>query len=182
MFTSKQESLAFETEDHFAHSATASAPTLSNQSIAAGLDEIARLLPYDVRNQGRRRMLHAAAGVIRTCHPPVRQLIEDDGVEGLHSLGIIYEICGVVTDWVRTGRLPWLERLKAERKEELLHIPGIGARLAQELRDLFGVVDLDGLAEVARSGKLANACGFGPKRVKLVSQLLASRGLTTSLG
>ena len=87
-----------------------------------------------------------------------------------------------MTDWVRSGRLPWLERLKAQRREELLHIPGIGARLAQELRDLFGVVDLDGLAEVARSGKLSNVCGFGPKRVKLVSQLLASRGLTTSLG
>ncbi|MBX7113212.1 MAG: hypothetical protein K1X64_02670 [Myxococcaceae bacterium] len=179
MFTSKQESLAFETEDPFAHSAAVATCTLSNERIAAGLEEIARLLPYDVRNQGRRRMLNAAAGLIRTCHRPVQQLIEDDGVEGLHRLGIIYEIGGVVSDWVRTGQLPWLERLRAQRREELLHIPGIGARLAQELRELFGVVDLDGLAEVARSGKLANACGFGPKRVKLVSQLLSSRGLTT---
>ena len=88
MFTSNQESLAFETEELFAHSATASAPALSNESIAAGLDEIARLLPYDVRNQGRRRMLNASAGLIRACHQPVRQLIGDDVVVGLRERGI----------------------------------------------------------------------------------------------
>lgn len=177
MFTSHQETLTVETEEYFAESRGEQASTLTNAAIAEGLEEIARLLPSDARSQGRARMLKEAAQLIRASRQPVPKLIEDDGVEGVHSLGIIYEISGVVTDWVKSGRLPWLERLRAERREELLRLPGIGARLGQELRDLLGIVDLDGLARAARSGELASICGFGPKRVKLIAQLLAARGL-----
>ncbi len=90
-------------------------------------------------------------------------------------LGIDYELSGVVTDFVRSGRLVWLERLKAQRRDEIAQLPSIGPRLAQELRDVLGVVDLNGLAEVAREGRLANVVGFGPKRIKLVSSILAAR-------
>jgi DNA polymerase (family 10) len=180
MFNSVQDTQAFEADEHFADGTAARASPLDNHAVAAGLEEIARLLPHDARNQGRGRMLTEAAALIRASRRPVRQLIEDDGVEGVHGLGIIYEISGLVTDWVRSGHMPWLERLRAQRRDDLLGLPGIGSRLAQELRDVFGIVDLDGLAKVARSGQLSNVCGFGPKRVKLVADLLAARGLATS--
>lgn len=149
--------------------------SLTNEIIAAGLDEIARLLPQDLRSHDRRRALKRTGEVIRACQGSVVELVENHGVEGVHLLGIGYELSGVVTDWVRTGRLLMLERLKAQRHEELVRLPSIGPRLAQELRDTLGVVDLEGLAEVAREGRLANVCGFGPKRLKMVTSLLAAR-------
>ncbi len=148
---------------------------VTNEGIASGLEEIGRLLPHDVRSHQRRRSLSNAAQLIRSCVQPVTQLIEERGVEGVHMLGIDYELSGVVTDWVRCGRLAWLERLKAQRLEEIARLPSIGPRLAQDLHDVLGVVDLDGLAEVAREGRLANVVGFGPKRIKLVASLLAAR-------
>lgn len=151
-----------------------SAP-VSNESIASGLEEIGRLLPHDVRSHQKRRGLAHAAAQIRSCVQPVTQLIEERGVEGVHMLDIDYELSGVVTDWVRCGRLAWLERLKAQRLEEIARLPSIGPRLAQDLHDVLGVVDLDGLAEVAREGRLSNVVGFGPKRIKLVASLLAAR-------
>ena len=148
---------------------------LTTEIIAAGLDEIARLLPRDARHHDRRRAIKRTGEVIRACHGSVVELVENHGVEGVHLLGIGYELSGVVTDWVRTGRLLMLERLKTQRHEELVRLPSIGPRLAQELRDTLGVVDLEGLAEVAREGRLANVCGFGPKRLKMVTTLLAAR-------
>ena len=148
---------------------------LSNEALAAGLEEIARRLPDEARTQGRRRQLSHAAALIRASAQSVASVTAADGVEGVHRLGIDYELSGIVTDWVRTGRLPWLERLKAKQQEELFNLPNIGPRLARELRDVLGVVDLDGLDRVAREGRLESVCGFGPKRIKLVTGLLAAR-------
>ncbi len=149
----------------------------NNEALATGLEEIARLLPQEARNHDRRRSLKRAAELLRTCQGAVHQLVEDHGVEGVHLLGIGYEISGIITDWVRSGRSPMLERLKAQRHEELVQLPSIGPRLARELRDVLGVVDLDSLATVAREGRLSGVCGFGPKRIKLVAGLLAARGV-----
>ncbi len=168
--------MQYEFEEFAANESTErEASGLSNEKIAVGLEEIARRLPDDARNHGRRRQLGRAAALIRASPRSVASLTEAEGVEGVHQLGIEYELSGIVTDWVRTGRLPWLERLKAEQQAELLKLPNIGPRLARELRDVLGVVDLDGLARAAEEGRLQSVCGFGPKRIKLVAELLAAR-------
>ncbi len=155
---------------------------LTNDSIATGLEEIARLLPQEARNHERRRVLRRAAESIRNCQTPVTALIEDRGIEGVHMLDICYEVSGVVTDWVRSGRLSWLERLKVQASQELAQLPSIGPRLAQVLREVLGVIDIDGLIEAAREGQLATLCGFGPKRLKMVNALLAARGVEVRAG
>jgi len=154
--------------------------SLSNTAIADGFDEIGRLLPPEGRQGERQRSVLRAAELIRASLEPVVQLVEQRGVEGVHGLGIDYELSGVVTDWVRSGRLMWLERLKSQRKEQVLRLPSIGPRLAQELSDVLGVDDLDGLAEAARAGRLETVCGFGPKRTRLVVGLLAARAVSSS--
>lgn len=149
---------------------------LSNDAIAEGLDEISRLLSMDQRQAGRRARVARAADAVRACVKPVTELVEQRSIEGVQLLGIDYELAGVITDWVRTGELPWLERLKAQRRAELAELPSIGPRLAQELRAVLGVEDLDGLAEAVRAGRLESVCGFGPKRIKVVEGLLRVRG------
>lgn len=151
---------------------------LTNEAIADGLDEIGRLLPSDGRDHERRRCVLRAAELIRGWFESVVQLVDQRGVEGVHGLGIDYELSGIVTDWVRSGRLVWLDRLRSRRRDEVARLPSIGPRLAQELHDVLGVDDLDSLAEVARAGRLETVCGFGPKRIKLVARLLAAREAT----
>ena len=149
---------------------------LSNDAVAEGLEEIARLLAMDPRQVARSARVTRAAEAVRACVKPLTELVEQRSVEGVQLLGIDYELAGVITDWVRTGELPWLERLKSQRREELSELPSIGPRLAQELRAVLGIEDLDGLAEAVRAGRLESVCGFGPKRIKVVEGLLRVRG------
>jgi DNA polymerase (family 10) len=146
---------------------------LSNARLAAGLERIAELLTEGPRP--RREGLRRAAAVIRWAAHPVARTVEQNGVEGVHQLGLDYELAGLVTDWVRSGHLPWLERLENRRQKELSEVPGIGPKLARELAQLLGVVDLAGLARALREGQLDRVCGFGPKRVKMIETFIGAR-------
>jgi DNA polymerase (family 10) len=166
MFTS---TLEFERETPGSDAELTSAPPrLSNAQIADGLEQIGRLHTHE----GRRRSLFAAATSIRLCSHPLAVAIADAGLEAVHVLGIGYELSGVVTDWVRTGRLPWLSQLRARKQEALTAVPGIGPRTAKELREVLGVVDAQGLLAAARDGRLLKIYGFGAKRVALIERLL----------
>lgn len=145
---------------------------LTNASIAAGLEELAALIAGP---PARREALRRAAASVRFSSRPVTQRVAESGVEGVHELGIDYELSGLITDWVRSGQLRWLSQLKSRRWRELERLPGIGPRLAQELRDMLGVVDLEGLERAVREGRLSHVFGFGPKRVKMVMQVLEKK-------
>jgi DNA polymerase (family 10) len=142
-----------------------------NEAIAQGLEAIAALL----ENDPRRDAVQRAAAAVRACPLQLSAAIHESGVEAVHALGIPYELSGVITDWVRTGRLRWLEQLETRRRDALTELPGIGPRLALELRELLGIRDLEGLADAARDGRLQQIYGFGPKRMRLVTEALFGR-------
>ena len=146
------------------------APTTTYFMDASGLEEVAQLLIPDPRGAARKVAIERAAALIRKSPEPVRQRVERDGLEGVHSLGIGWELAGVITDWVRSGRLTWREQLLEERRRELLRVGGLNQPLADALRDVLGVVDLEGLARAVREGQLLRVCGFGPKRVRQLEE------------
>jgi DNA polymerase/3'-5' exonuclease PolX len=150
-------------------------PALDNARIAVGLERIAQLLGDGV--QSRREALRRAAAIIRFSAQPVVRRVDEAGVEGVHLLGLDYELAGVVTDWVRSGRLSWLEKLEERRSRELSELPGIGPKLATQLRRVLGVVDVTGLARALRQGELGKVLGFGPKRVRALEAALDARCL-----
>ncbi len=144
-----------------------------NLTIAAALERIALLLERDGVEATPVAAYRRAAGLIRLAVRPVHELIEEDGVEALHHLGIGYLISGMVTDWVRSGQLPLLERLERRVGPEacLQRVPGIGKKLAREVREL-GIEDVGELASAAADGRLEQVCGFGPKRIALLKRVL----------
>lgn len=151
----------------------------TNHDVADGLERVAELLELDAQADGKREALRRAALAIRHSERPIADRVERDGVEGVHALGLSYELAGVVTDWVRSGRFVWLECLerRLRSRHQVSQLPGIGPRLACELKEVLGVDDLNGLAEAAYDGRLANVCGFGPRRVSLVVNALGRRRL-----
>jgi DNA polymerase/3'-5' exonuclease PolX len=150
------------------------APAISNAQLAEGLERVAELLEGA---RARREALRRAAAVIRWSAQSVSRCVDQEGVEGVHQLGLDYELAGVVTDWVRSGRLRWLERLEARQHRQLLDLPGIGPKLADDLRQVLGVEDIPSLARALREGQLARVCGFGAKRLKALEAALAVHGL-----
>jgi DNA polymerase (family 10) len=149
----------------------------SNLVIANGLDRIAALLERDGAEPTTAAAYRHAAHAIACCPRPASALVEDDGVEGLHELGIGYLISGLIADWVRSGDRPaLLQRLERKHDPEarLQRVPGIGKKLAHEVHEL-GIESVDALAAAARSGQLRQVCGFGPKRIALIRATVASR-------
>ncbi len=146
-----------------------------NASLAAAAERVAALLQSEGGVDGRARTWHEVARAIRTSPRPIVELVEELGVEGVHRLGIDYVTGGMVSDLVRTGRLPLLERLEARCACGTVfeRVPGIGPKLAREVREVLGVESLDGLARAAQDGTLSGICGFGPRRIRLVASLLA---------
>ena len=146
-----------------------------NASVAEAVERVAQLLETEGNAIERVRPWRRAACAIRASARPVAKVVEDDGVEGVHRLGIDYRVGGLVIDLLRTGRLPLLDRLEARSAcgSVLQRVPGIGPKLARELREVLGVQSLDGLARAARDGKLSAVGGFGPRRTGLVASMLA---------
>ncbi len=144
-----------------------------NASVSAAAERVAALLEAEGRDRGRVRLWRRAAAALAACARPIAELVREEGVEGVHALGIDYLVGGLVTDLVRTGRLPLLDRLerRAATGSVFQRVPGIGPRLASELRQVLGVESLEGLARAAQDGALSDVCGFGPRRTRLLASL-----------
>ena len=145
----------------------------SNRTIATALERIAELLELEGVEASPVAAYRRAGQAIASSPSPVSQLIEADGVDALHALGIGWWISGLVTDWIRSGELPLLERLERRHDPEasLRRVPGIGPKLAHECREL-GIDSVDELAAAAKTGRLQGVCGFGPKRIALLRATL----------
>ena len=144
-----------------------------NASVAAAAQRVAELLEAERGPSERSRLWRRAAGAIRTSARPIADVVAEQGIEGVHQLGIDYLVGGLVKDLVRTGTLPLLDTLEGRSAcgNVFQRVPGIGPKLARELRQVLGVESLEGLARAAQDGTLSGLCGFGPRRTRLLASL-----------
>jgi DNA polymerase (family X) len=151
-------------------------PPLGNAAVANALEQIAALLEREAPDRVQAAACQHAAQTLRHDVRPLSERIDDDGVEGVHRLGISYELSGQITDWVRTGAIGLLQQLEHRRdaRNALEVMPGIGARLASEVELALGVTDVAGLARASEDGRLATLCGFGPRRLELIAGVVAA--------
>src|SRR4051812_47113548 len=94
-------------------------------------------------------------------------------VTTFHDEGRLREIPGVgealeqkIAEFLDTGRLGYLERLRSEFPPALvtlLEVPGLGPRRARMLFDSLGVGSLTELEQAAREERLRDVAGFGEK-------------------
>ncbi len=89
---------------------------MNNQQVAAVFLEIADLLEQKKDNWFKIRAYRKAAGTIEELPLPVEQLVAEGRLEEVPGVG--EAINKKITELVATGRLEYLERLKAELVEE----------------------------------------------------------------
>ncbi|MFT3837051.1 MAG: helix-hairpin-helix domain-containing protein [Myxococcaceae bacterium] len=147
--------------------------SLDNSTLAAGLERVAQLMALEPELAYRVDTYREAAATVRRAPKPLWQVVEADGVEGVHALGIGYLLAGRLVDWINSGDFPLLRRLEQSHSptEELEQVPGIGKKLARQLTAL-GIENVDQLRQAMKQGRLRGLCGFGPKRIELVQQIL----------
>jgi putative hydrolase len=147
-----------------------------NKVIADRLREAATLLEQQDANRFRVAAYRKAADTLESLQQDVGSLLRTEGFQGLTSLpGIGPQIAGAVSEMVRTGYWPQLERLRGrlDPVRQLGKIPGIGPRLAQRVVDELHVDTLEGLELAVYDGRLDRLPGFGSRRVAMVRAALA---------
>lgn len=145
-----------------------------NDEIARALEALAALLESRRADRFRVGAYRRAAALVRGLSEPAEALVAGGRLEDLPGIGPV--LARAVRDYVRTGRLPMLDRLRGETDPERLlrSVPGIGPRTAQRLLVDLGIQSLEELERAAHDGRLA-AVGMGSKRLEGLKATLRAR-------
>src|SRR5215471_2947062 len=141
---------------------------MDNNTISQRLREYANYLESQEMNVHRVRAYRRAAETVLTLDRPLTELIEKEGRDGLEALpGIGPHLSFTLEGLARDGEFRTLNPSAGPVDPErlLLSIPGVGPRLARQVRDDLGVTTLEGLEMAAHDGRLARL-GVGPKRLR----------------
>lgn len=145
--------------------------TSFNREAAGLLRDCAALLRQQQANPFRVNAYLHAAQTLESLDEDVRELLHDEGAEGLTRLPAIGEgLARSIEEIARTGRLSLLDRLRGEASPEALlqSVPGIGPTLARTIHDTLHVETLEALELAAHNGTLAAVPGIGERRAAAI--------------
>lgn len=150
----------------------------TNAEIARRLEEVAHLLHEQGANPYRVQTYRQAAETLRRLARPAREIVQDEGLEGLQKLpGIGESLARSIHTLVTSGRLPMLDRLRGEADPITLlaSVPGSGKVLATRLHHDLGIDTLEELETAAHDGRLTDLAGIGEKKLAGIIDSLAAR-------
>jgi hypothetical protein len=148
----------------------------TNLQIAEMLEQVAQLLEIKEVDAFRVAAYRRAARAVSESPQSLWQAFAAEGTDGLRRIaGVGPTISSVIQQYIETGRVGMLERLKSEVPPEHLFtvVPGIGLELARRISEQLQIHTLEDLEVAAHDGRLAALPGFGARRTKLVRDALA---------
>lgn len=157
-------------------------PTMTRESIADALEEIAQWLELKGENPFKIRAYRQGAETVRN-HP--------DDIVTLAANGQLAEIKGLgaalqekLHELATTGSLKFLESLRAEFPPgvaELFELQGLGPKKIRTLLDALHIGSVDALEAACQSGAVAELPGFGAKSAsKLLEAIRHHRSFAKS--
>ncbi|MEL7333986.1 MAG: helix-hairpin-helix domain-containing protein [Cyanobacteria bacterium J06560_2] len=152
--------------------------SLSNDEIGNVFEQVADLLEAQGDDYYRIRAYRKGAQSVRQHSEPVVDVFEAAGTQGLEQLPYIGKrLASAIEELAKTGEFSLLARLLIDVSPEDIFttVPGIGQVLARRVYRGLGVKTLEGLAQAAGDGRLAQVPGFGTERVGMVRDSLATR-------
>lgn len=136
------------------------------------LREIAELLELKGENPFKLRAYTNAADIIADGNIDIIGRVNDGTLREINGIGEALQ--QKLTEFVKTGRLEYYEKLKSEIPPEMIaisRIKGVGAKKAKSLVEVYNIHSIDDLELMAENGELAKLKGFGQKSA---SQVLES--------
>src|SRR4051812_17189556 len=128
------------------------------------LREIAVLLQVKGENSFKSRAYEIAADRIAGSQEDLATLVRDNRLQEIPGIGSA--LSEKISQLVRTGRLDYYEKLKAEYPPgitELMKVPDLGPKKAALLWEKLGIGDVDGLERACKAQQLRGLKGFGEK-------------------
>jgi hypothetical protein len=148
-----------------------------NLEAARILRDCAQLLREQDANPFRVNAYLRAAQTLESQLDDVRDILNDQGVDGLKQLPFIGTgLASSIAEIARSGRLAQLDRLRGSADPEVVFqtIPGIGLSTARTIHDSLHVETLEALEVAAHDGRLASLKGIGPRRAAAIRSNLAA--------
>jgi DNA polymerase (family 10) len=149
---------------------------VDNQEIAQRFYRLAALMDIRGDDPFRLRSYRNAAEALETWPKPLKQIADEQGVEGLQAIpGVGKAIAGKIIELLNRGTFDAWERIIAETPEtvlDLLEIPGIGPKTAALLHQKFKVSSLAELKKFVKGGGLELVDGIGPKTAERIRESL----------
>jgi DNA polymerase (family 10) len=149
---------------------------VDNQEIAQRFYRLAALMDIRGDDPFRLRSYRNAAEALETWPKPLKQIADEQGVEGLQAIpGVGKAIAGKIIELLNRGTFDAWERIIAETPEtvlDLLEIPGIGPKTAALLHQKFKVSSLAELKKFVKGGGLELVDGIGPKTAERIKESL----------
>ncbi len=137
---------------------------IENIEVAWIMGEIADLLELQGESVFKIRAYRKAAKAIASLATDLSELASRGELETVPGIG--KAIAGKIAELFNTGEIEYYENLKAQVPPGLLEVitvPGIGARMAQELYQKLGISSVDELEAAARGRKIRGLPGMGNK-------------------
>jgi DNA polymerase (family X) len=155
---------------------------VSNAEVAERLSEIADLLDL-LGERFKPEAYRRAARSLEALPESLETIAARGELESIPGVG--EAISGKVAELLRTGSLPYLERLRAEVPAgvlELMRLPGVGPKTA---RRFWTELALDGPVALARAidaGRLEGVHGFGEKKIGQLREAVRAAAASPAAG
>ncbi len=137
---------------------------MRNTEIADLLGEIADYLEVKGENPFRVRAYRRAAQTLELLTEEASVLAERGSLQEVPGIG--KDLAGKITEFLRSGRIEYLERLRAEIPAgviDMLGVHGVGPKTARLLYERLKVDSVDTLEALARAHQLAGLPGIQAK-------------------
>lgn len=149
---------------------------MTKSQIAAVLEEIATLLELKDENPFKIRAYANAARSLETFGGNLEDLQDEEALGKIPGIG--KAIAAKIKELSGTGRLKYLEELRAEFPAailELFSISGLGAKKIKALYEKLHISSIEQLREACESGKVAELPGFGETTQTKICEAIARR-------
>jgi DNA polymerase (family 10) len=137
---------------------------MRNLEVAQILREIGVLLEIKGENRFRVLAYQEAARKIENWPEAIEKLAEEGKLREISGIG--EGLSTKIEEYLRTGKIDYLEELTKETPRELIgltEIPGVGPKIARQLYSELGVVNIEQLEQAIQEHRLQNLPGFGIK-------------------
>jgi DNA polymerase (family 10) len=137
---------------------------MTKDEVASALSEIGTLLELKGENAFRCNAYHNAAKAVQQVEGDLKQLIAEGKLSEVRGIGAA--MLEKITTLVSTGRLPFLDELRASIPTglvEMLRIPGLGPKKIIAMHETLGLDSIEKLKAACESGEVAKLKGFGAK-------------------
>jgi DNA polymerase (family 10) len=137
---------------------------MDKDRVAAALSEIGTLLELQGESPFRCQAYHNGARAVEALETDLATLVAEGRLGEVRGIGDTLK--DKITTLVTTGRLPFLDDLRAKTPPgllQMLRIPGLGPKKVKALHDLLHIDTLEKLKAACETGQVADLKGFGEK-------------------